>query len=540
MTARSRTHTRAAAAAWEPLALAVLALASSLASVMYLYPVKVLQSYDPSAYIFVADGVLKGRVPYVQLWENKGLPLYAFSMLGRLMTPGHYTGIWLLEFAFTTLAFWCVVWTVRRFASIGATIVASGLLVLGIVMTAVGGNTPEFWNLPLQASGLVAGWLLVSGEWRANRWLFAVTGFAAGVAGMMKISLLGTWIAVFCLLVALAVARRVAFRDALRLVGLMAAGFSVAVALSVAPIVACGATRAWWDEWIVFGMNMTKHGFGGSRLSGVAAAQVGLGRVLFISATLVAAMIAAPIGWLARRRPRIEPKRLWMAAFLFGWLLIEVWASSVNGLPYWHYVMPWLIPSVALIGLLLGGKTSGWLAFALAGLAIAVGLWHTAPEFQGRLDFHKGFPPVLYHESPLRRAAWDRMILEVRQRTKPSDTVLVWGMDPVVFTETGRLSAGPYGHPLDILLAPGYESQARFGAFMRDLEAHPPQLIIDSAHVRPNQPSIPELDVAAPVDTAVGRVQPYMHALPDFLKARYRYVGRTKGLDVEFYELIGK
>ena len=202
MIARVKTRFAGPGSPGETLAIALFALAASLASIAHLYPGDRFPSYDSACYIFVADGMLQGRIPYAQLWENKGLPLYVLDILGRLMTPGGYTGIWLLGLVFTWLAFWGVIWTLRRFASVGATILATGLLVLGIILTAVGGNTPEFWNLPVQALGLVSAWLLVSGEWRAKRWIFAFAGVAAGLAGMMKITLLGTWIAVFGLLVA--------------------------------------------------------------------------------------------------------------------------------------------------------------------------------------------------------------------------------------------------------------------------------------------------------------------------------------------------
>jgi hypothetical protein len=505
---------------------------------MHLYPDGVYPSYDSTAYLFVADGILKGRIPYLQLWENKGLPLYAIDIAGRLLTPGRYTGIWWLELIFVSLAFWAVIRTLRRFATWGATAVSVGLLVLGIVMSSVGGNVPELWNLPLQASGLVAAWLLMSGEYRSRRWVLVVTGLAAGVAGMMKISLLGTWVALFGLLVALAAARRVSVKDALGALARMAAGFVAIAVISLAPVVWWGATRAWWDQWIVFGVNMTKHGFGGERVSSLEAARQGLERIMFVSATLVAAVIAAPVGWLVRGRPRVDSKRLWMAAFLSAWLGIELWASTSNGLAYTHYALPWLIPMVALVGLLLGGPSVRWPAFAFVGLVLVGSIWYSAPAFELRLDAHKGFPPIIRHEDDDRRDAQDRMIREVGQRTAPAETILVWGMDPIVYAETGRLSAGPYGHPLDVLMAPGYQSEKQFSGFMSALEKNPPRLIIDSSYLRPNRPSIPDLRVIQPTKTSYGLIQPYMRSLPAFVDARYRHIV-TASPRVEYYELIG-
>ena len=548
-TTRSRDLTTLRASLVVPVA----SFVAAFVSILYMYPHDGYLSRDSSAYIFIADGMLKGRIPFVQLWENKGLPLYAIDMLGRVMTPARYTGIWVLELLFMWLAFFIVIWVLRRFASLGATILATVLFVLGVMITGDQGNVAELWNLPVQACGLVVAWLLISGTWPAKRWVFVLAGFAAGFSGMMKINLLGTWIAVFGLIVALAVSKRVSVRDALLLLGRMAAGFLAAVILSVGPVVAWGATQQWWDEWLLFGLNLA--GNSSSRPEGTQLAAVwqGISRLTFIAASLVAGALGAGVGWFARSRPRIDSERVWMGGFLLAWLGIELWASSINGQSYPYYNLPWLIPAVSLLGLVLGDGLDRRTRLVLATAAAALGIWYCLPGFNARLDLHRGFPPVVFHEDSNEWAVQKRMIREVNKRTSPSDTVLIWGMDTVVFDDTGRLSASRYGHPLDILLTRGYQSEARFSGFMNELEAHPPRLIIDSSFIKlQNRLSIQDLRVAAPLDTTSGRVEPYMRALPDFVDAHYRLVAKVAAqfpssrLDapkmtpyVKYYEYIG-
>jgi hypothetical protein len=547
MTAFKTTSHRAGSLG-ESFVIAVVAVFAGFLSVMHIDPGILFPSYDSAAYLYVADEMLKGRVPYSQIWENKGLPLYALDMAGRLLTPHSFMGLWALEIAFSIATFWIVIWVLRRFCSLPATVLATVLLVLGTIITIVGGNIAESWNMPLQATGLAAAWLLVSGEWRSNRWLFAVAGFAAGFAAMMKINLLGTWIALFFLLLALAVVRKVRWSDALGLTALMAAGLAVAVVLSMAPVLAWGATAAWWDQCFAFGLKMTG---GGGMAAKLVALEVGLNRIMFISATLVAGLVAAPVAWLAAKRPRPDAKRLWLAGFLLGWLVIELWASTVNGLAYTHYSMPWLIPMTALIGLLFGGKTMRWPGLALAAVVVVASLAYLAPVFSARLDVRAGFPPVVRHETASRIKAQKQMIREVKDRTRPSDKILVWGMDPIVYDVTGRQSVGPYGHPLDILLTPGYQSRAQFSAFMSELQQAPPKLIIDSSAIprttptverspqlKGVKPSIMQLRVGAPEDTAVGRVQPYMGALSDFVAAHYQRLS-INAPHATYYELVG-
>ena len=65
---------------------------------------------DSSTYIYVAQGILKGELPYVDRWDNKGPLLYSLNAIGILI---HDTwGIWVVQglfllgaaaFAFLTL-----------------------------------------------------------------------------------------------------------------------------------------------------------------------------------------------------------------------------------------------------------------------------------------------------------------------------------------------------------------------------------------------------------------------------------------------------
>ncbi len=108
--------------------------------------------------------------------------------------------------------------------------------------------------------------------------------------GMMKISLLGTWVAVFCLIVALTASRALAV-EGLGAVSPRHDGGGVLRRAWCSPWrrSSRGARRAaWWDQWIGFGLNMKNHGVTGVRGSRLDALRIGLLRLMFISATLLA------------------------------------------------------------------------------------------------------------------------------------------------------------------------------------------------------------------------------------------------------------
>ena len=502
-------------------------------SVMPLIPQGRFPSFDSTAYIFIADGILAGRVPYVDLWENKGLPLYFLNIVGRMMTPGGYTGIWLLELGFMSLMFGCFLWTLRGFVSGAALVLPTVLLTLGIVMTSVGGNTPEFWNMALQSGGLLAAWFIIRGEGWTRRGQMALVGFSAGMASMTKLNLLGTWVAIFMLIIGLVVAKRLAVAESLRVLGVMAAGFVVAVVLSVAPVIAWGATHEWWDQTIGFGLSFAGGVTGETRLL---ALLTGISKIAFISWPLLLAFISIPIAWSVRKRPRIQTDRAWMIAFLVLWLGIEVTASLASGMAFTHYYMPWLIPASMLIGLLWDVKRWSIPVLLIPATAALLGVVRVLPILDAKLNLHRGFPPVVVAERKYYKRAQKIMIEEVEARTTPEDTIFIWGLDLVVFNETGRLSAGPYGHPLTTLVIPGYQSKRMLDELVSRLEADPPKLIIDSTHIRPGWPSLWDLRTKEPIQLKEGRVMPYMHVLPDFVERNYTLVV-TRKPHVEYYVL---
>ena len=49
-------------------------------------------SLDSSTYIYVAEGILKGELPYVDRWDNKGPLLYSLNAIGisSSTTPGAF------------------------------------------------------------------------------------------------------------------------------------------------------------------------------------------------------------------------------------------------------------------------------------------------------------------------------------------------------------------------------------------------------------------------------------------------------------------
>ena len=52
---------------------------------------------DSSAFLYIGQRMLEGKQPYRDLFDHKGPLLYLIQVVGQKLTPGSFTGVWLLE-----------------------------------------------------------------------------------------------------------------------------------------------------------------------------------------------------------------------------------------------------------------------------------------------------------------------------------------------------------------------------------------------------------------------------------------------------------
>ncbi|MDD2923435.1 MAG: glycosyltransferase family 39 protein, partial [Anaerolineales bacterium] len=55
---------------------------------------------DSGIFLYIGSLILKGKIPYRDVWENKGPLVFYLNALGLFLTGGSRWGIWLLEFIF--------------------------------------------------------------------------------------------------------------------------------------------------------------------------------------------------------------------------------------------------------------------------------------------------------------------------------------------------------------------------------------------------------------------------------------------------------
>ncbi|MEX0665580.1 MAG: glycosyltransferase family 39 protein [Acidimicrobiia bacterium] len=255
-------------------------------------------------------------------------------------------------------------------------------------------------------------------------------------------------------------------RQRLRSVALVGAGFAVPIAIT-ALLVGVGEYLRW---------NVLGNGDFASPPPIGEAVQVFFeqwGIWIGLNAPIVLLLVVA---WRDHRREREAPNRdtdLWL------WLLAGVISLSVGWRFYGHYFLQ-LAPAAALLiaGALARRATAIRVAALAATGAIAVGC---------AIVGFVADPADLIRPEISRAAA-----RAVRGHSEPDDRLLVWGLAPEVYWEADRLPATRFVTTMSFLAGvqpsrddtrarPERANRENWDDFVADFDAHPPQLVLDTA-----------------------------------------------------------
>ncbi len=282
---------------------------------------------DEQWYLLVGDGVLRGAVPYVDLWDRKPAGLFLLFAAIRLL-PGD--GVLAYQLVATMFAAATAIVIERGARRIGAAprgAIAAGLLyLLGLeLLGGRGGQAPVFYDLPVALAGLIVLRL------RDRRHVVGSGAVACLVAGL-AIQLKGT-VAIEGAFIGLAHAWTLARRGA-RPVRLAAAAV-LWLLIGLGPTLAVAgwyARHGWSSQW--WFANVTSIAL----RPGYPVGQLSM-RLLGIAALLSPMMACAALTWRTRAGETGASTRL-----AFGWLFAATVGFASIGTFFDHYALPLLAP----------------------------------------------------------------------------------------------------------------------------------------------------------------------------------------------------
>ena len=206
-------------------------------------------SIDSAVFAYIGDGMVKGILPYRDMFDHKGPLLYLINWFGVSLGIG-YQGVWIIESTMLVLSFSFAVCELSKMLNWRGVLLA--LFPIGWLFErlSVGGNMTETYAVYFS---LIAWSSLARDVW--NRHLRILTiyvqGFVAGAILMLRPNMIG-----FCLPVAIAVIssliRSGDFAQFFKNLGWGAAGLLTAVTPIVAWLSANGILSDFWNCYISF------------------------------------------------------------------------------------------------------------------------------------------------------------------------------------------------------------------------------------------------------------------------------------------------
>jgi Dolichyl-phosphate-mannose-protein mannosyltransferase len=484
---------------------------------------------DTGVFLYIGEQILRGNIPYRDVWDHKAPLIYYINALALLIGGGSIWGLWFVEL----LSLWCA-------AFIGFVLIDRGfgwlpalfstiLWVASLALVLIGGNYTEEFALPFQFAALYLFWR--SEQQKRYGWRSLAIGVTLAACFLLRPNLVGIHMAIVAVMVWGGMRSRNWGRLLLTL-GLITAG-AMAVLLIVA--VYFFSQHALSDlvdqvfRYSTFYSATTIQNRISSWLAGIA--------VLAISGISIVALFS----WITglRRLPReLERQQDVNILLLFAIVNvpIEFVLSTLSGRVYGHYYVSWM-PAFAILAasfacfvaeearLNLTPKQIGVALLALAA-ALCIGpAWTVVDDAK---------TPKQLENSRYQSASY------ILAYTKDNDPILVWGAETALNLVTHRNAPTRYVYQYP-LYTRGYQTTAMVEEFFRDLASTPPAVIIDTSTtnslVPPLEPS--QRATWAPDDPSFVLL-PEMNDVLAYIDSNYVFVGRIGREQWSLYRYVGR
>jgi hypothetical protein len=465
---------------------------------------------DEGAYATIAQGVLDGKVPYRDLFDNKPPLVYgwyslSFAIFGESVWAPRILASVLLSL--TTLA---VFGQAKLVMPRGVAYTAAAVFALstGLPWVALHANTEAYMLLPLVTS-LIAFTLAV----RSGRlWWFVACGALGGLAVMTKQVAMWNVLALAVVAASWRPAEAESLLHRLRPAACILAGAAAAILAVALPFLVNGSANDLVYanlsyNWLYVGAISMAQRF----------LNAGYGLLLFFGVAapvIVAAIVGLLSLWRERRHRTYYAVAAWAAGSAVG--------VATGGRFFPHYFLH-LLPALAILSAVVfyeswqrGGPTGvskPVLAVAVALVVISAGTNAVLYAFPRQAEH--AVAARVYHQKEWEQYG-DELGAFIKRRTEPGDTIFNLGRESYVYFYADRQPPGRYFNDWAV-----HYDDRNLEELLVDLRTEKPKYVIDSAL----QPLFEDYDDSHPP------------ALMRFIDENYRYIGQIYFADV--YELIG-
>lgn len=482
---------------------------------------------DSSVFIYVAQGILEGDVPYLDRWDHKGPLIYLLNAIG-LAIFGMW-GLWLLEMAFLLGAVWLAYIVLRRQFGFAAAFFPMAVLAGYFLYFSQNGNHTEQYALLFQFLALYLFIRVEKGNAGGGIYtlLIVAIGALAAAALLLRPNLVGLWIAIGIYWI---FAHRY---NAIERILWAAIGAGLVLLPTVGIFVSVGGLSEFWDAALIYNFSYSS---GPSLLERAESIwRVGGTRLTFVLLPIVFSWCFGLYYLRSDEGRRREPFEAILKLSVIA-LPIEILLVSASAFDYGHYYMTTLPAVVILMGFFAYSVTrviSLPPSLLSAMLLLCVTLYFV-PIGMNRLPF---IIEKYTHEDGIMRGKHMRVSELVRDATEPDDAILVWGAETGLYLLSERDSPTRFFYQYPLALR-GYADSRIFDEFTSDVKEGGPKLIIDTRNNR-----LPPLDNAERANWKIAgnryaytpdRFRPFL----DFVEEEYEFMEEIEGYAV--YRKIGE
>ena len=462
---------------------------------------------DLSVYIYVAQGIPSGDIPYVDRWENKGPLTYLLTLLGT--TLGGTIGIWLLGAAFLLCSTWFAYKITREAFGATAALLAISLFLFSFRKVADGGGLTEHYALLFQCLAVFLFLRLSRGRAQNQTLICTAIGALGAAAFLLRPNLVGVWIAIgLYWVLQLWFHRR---QDTLRWIVWSVVGGLTVIAVMALVFAILGALGAMWDAMIVYNFKYSD-----------AMLINRLGVLRDLRSTLLLVSLPLMAGWCiglyyqfsGRAKDTSFEHILPLGLIL---LPLETLLLTTSGYQFNHYYVA-LLPAAALTLAFLAKfilVRSNTAPLVLATVLLIPVVYYNLPDYRTPYRTLTRIVDKYAHPGEISADRYSNVSERVRRLTGPDDAILVWGNQPQIYLQAKRDAPTRFFTQFP-LINRGYADQSVRDEFTSGFINDRPIVIVDTGDGR-----LPPLNRADRLDwVPVGR----RHLDPDLYRRFFEFI----------------
>jgi hypothetical protein len=479
-------------------------------------------SRDGGFFLYAGQQILKGKIPYIEVWDNKGPAIFYINALGLWLGNGSRWGVWIIEFVCIFGMFLIMYSTITKHWGEIPALFGVAMSGLGLRVVLGYGNYTEEYALFFNAIGFYLLFSMLDKE--INYWKFFWTGACFGLSFSFRANNIGVFFAMLIVIGLFYILKR-NFIEIIKISFYTLIGFFLPLLLWVLYFALLDAVNEMIYGSITFNFSYSaakdrdKFALIGGFLKG------GMGWYGRI----------AILGWLVFTirvaYTAIRQKDLAMTnIFLLFWFPIEIMLSNLSGRSFNHYYISWSL-AIAVYCTILFSEI-----YQLLNKKVILQKWDNQILFFGPLililvlsvfsmKIISRYVDTVSHafSNPDSMQYIDPISLYIRENTDENDFVLTWYPERGINFISDRTSPVKYtNYPLFIAESLTAEIE---NTYIDNLISRRPELIIDCSREVDAIPSLDPETKKVQFNTPGLRRKMYIHdgmeIIFDFVKANY-------------------